>query len=447
MDIAVIADDLTGANADGALLTTRGFCSATCLDLESWREAGFSAYSAITYSADSRLLTAEAARDKVYKASMVFAAQKPVLMAKRIDSTLRGNLGAEIDAALQGMDVTAGQPAEPAVAVVVPAYPSSGRVVVGGYLVVHGTPLEQSPIAKDPATPVFSSFVQTILAGQTGRRSGLIALSAVLAGPEAVLAEASLLVREGCSILVCDAVSDTDIRNIAEAFGSASFPVLAVDPGPFTAELAAVRLPSGTMKARKRVLAVIGSPSELTFRQMEALRLAYPAHIVRADWRRFLSDATRQDEIELVLDKVRAGAEDAAVLGVCSAEKPGDVFSLAELSATLGLPAGEISGGINNALAVMAERLLDCAELRIGGLYSSGGEVTVAVIRRLGGKGFGVRGEVLPLAACGNILQGRLPDLPMVTKGGFVGDDGALVQCVDYLFAEMSAFSFASEIE
>ena len=31
MDIAVIADDFTGANANGALLTAKGFSSATCL--------------------------------------------------------------------------------------------------------------------------------------------------------------------------------------------------------------------------------------------------------------------------------------------------------------------------------------------------------------------------------------------------------------------------------
>ena len=36
MKIAVIADDLTGANADGALLTAKGFPSATCFDLEKW---------------------------------------------------------------------------------------------------------------------------------------------------------------------------------------------------------------------------------------------------------------------------------------------------------------------------------------------------------------------------------------------------------------------------
>ena len=37
---------------------------------------------------------------------------------------------------------------------VVPVYPSSGRIAAGGYLIVHGIPLERSPIAKDAATPV-----------------------------------------------------------------------------------------------------------------------------------------------------------------------------------------------------------------------------------------------------------------------------------------------------
>jgi uncharacterized protein YgbK (DUF1537 family) len=157
--------------------------------------------------------------------------------------------------------------------------------------------------------------------------------------------------------------------------------------------------------------------------------------MVRVDWRGLLNPATHDREIALALDKVRAGAEKAAVLGICTAESPEDVFSLAGLSESLGIPGGEISFRINNALADMAAHLLADTRLRIGGLYSSGGEVTAAVIRKLGGKGFGVRGEVLPLAACGHILQGPFSHLPMVTKGGFAGDERGLIQCVDCLFS------------
>lgn len=77
-------------------------------------------------------------------------------------------------------------------------------------------------------------------------------------------------------------------------------------------------------------------------------------------------------------------------------------------------------------------------ELRLGGLYTSGGEVTVAVARRLRASGFSVRGEVLPLAVYGRLIGGEYPDFPMVTKGGFVGDSESIVQCVNYLFTKIS---------
>ncbi len=133
------------------------------------------------------------------------------------------------------------------------------------------------------------------------------------------------------------------------------------------------------------------------------------------------------------------GPADAAVLGVCTAEKAEDVFSMEALSKKLGLSPSEISVRINTALATVADRLLSRPELRIGGMYTSGGEVTVTTIRTLGGTGFSVRNQVIPLAVYGHLLQGRFPDLPMVTKGGFVGDSNGLVQCVEHLFTKIAS--------
>ena len=63
MDIAVVADDFTGANANGALLTAKGFSSATCLGLDHWNPASFAAYTAVCLNAESRLLP----RDQAWK--------------------------------------------------------------------------------------------------------------------------------------------------------------------------------------------------------------------------------------------------------------------------------------------------------------------------------------------------------------------------------------------
>ena len=91
------------------------------------------------------------------------------------------------------------------------------------------------------------------------------------------------------------------------------------------------------------------------------------------------------------------------------------------------------------ALAHVAQETLKNESLRIGGLYTSGGEVTVSVMRALETGGFSVRVMVLPLAVYGHIIGGQHPDLPMITKGGFVGDKDSLVECMEYLFTKISS--------
>lgn len=437
MDIAVIADDLTGANANGALLTGKGFFSATCLDLAC--DLGlFAEYSAVAVSTDSRLLPPLDARDKVKRTVALFLEHGPVLIAKRMDSTLRGNVGAEIEGALLAMDDAGKSGAEKAVALVVPSYPSSGRITSGGYLVVHGVPLQRSPIAQDAATPVRATSVMDIIAEQSDWPCGFVTLKTVLAGPGAIRAEALAHWKNGCRILVFDAVTNEDIADIAEAFRETPFPVVAVDPGPFTAELAAKRVAPSGVEFTDRVLMVIGSTSELTRRQIEALRLAHEVHMVRLDCKALLDAAKREAEIAAAVAAIATAPSTATVLGVCTAERAEDVFSMDELSKAMNMAPSVISESINAALAIIAEHILARPELKIGGLYTSGGEVTVATIWQLGGRGFSVRDQVLPLAVYGHLLGGNEPDMPMITKGGFVGDTGSLIQCIEYLFAKIS---------
>lgn len=450
MKIAVVADDLTGANVNGALLAAKGFSSATCLECSPASLRNFAHCAAVAYSTDSRLLPAARAWDKVFAAIEVFRTCTPALLAKRIDSTLRGNVGAEIDAALSAMDA-AKIPDEPdAVAVVVAAYPASGRILRDGCLMVHGVPLEKSPFAADPATPVVSSSASGIIAEQTKRRIGHISLSQIRAGENAVRGKALALQQAGKSILVCDAATDEDIQGIAGAFADAPFPILAVDPGPFTAELAARRISPeagtnvigssqrNTTHSKGRVLAVIGSVSELARSQMEILRGTHPACIVRLDWRKLFNASSRQTEISRVIRLLAATPMDCGILGVCMAEKEEDVFSHADLAARMGLCAEDISGSINSALAEIARKILEIPELAVQSVFSSGGEVTVSVMRALGGQGFTIEEEVLPLAVFGRLAGGEYSGLPWITKGGFVGDAHSLVLCMERLFARMS---------
>ena len=61
---------------------------------------------------------------------------------KKIDSTLRGRIGAEVDALMRATG--------PRTAVVCPAFPAQGRVVLDRVLLVDGVPVAETPIARDP---------------------------------------------------------------------------------------------------------------------------------------------------------------------------------------------------------------------------------------------------------------------------------------------------------
>jgi D-threonate/D-erythronate kinase len=74
----------------------------------------------------------------------------------------------------------------------------------------------------------------------------------------------------------------------------------------------------------------------------------------------------------------------------------------------------------------------------VDGLYTTGGDVTAAVLAALGADGLEVDDEVVPLAVAGSLVGGPWDGVPVVTKGGLVGDSGTAVACVDHLTATIA---------
>jgi uncharacterized protein YgbK (DUF1537 family) len=87
---------------------------------------------------------------------------------------------------------------------------------------------------------------------------------------------------------------------------------------------------------------------------------------------------------------------------------------------------------INTAVAEITYRVISSGK-GFRGMYTCGGDITVAVCDRLKNIGLKLLGEVLPLASYGEIIGGEFPGLKIVTKGGMVGEADAIVACVRYL--------------
>ena len=129
---AVIADDLTGANATGVMLKKQGYVTSTIMNLVKSELSNLGDCECIAFTTDSRGVDGETAYNRVYNLTKMLTDLNLTILCKRIDSTLRGNLGCETDAALDAMGPDY-------VAVVVTCAPASGRITVGGYMQVNGT--------------------------------------------------------------------------------------------------------------------------------------------------------------------------------------------------------------------------------------------------------------------------------------------------------------------
>lgn len=419
----IIADDLTGANDTGAILAHNGFKVGTVLNPEHMED--FDEYNVLSMSTDSRAMTAEQAYEKVSWAAGHFPKSDALVYSKRIDSTLRGNVGAEIDAILDFLG-------ESYTAVVVASFPSSGRTCIGDVLLVNGEPLQLTEVSRDPINPMRNSRVTDIVAEQTERRVGYIGLEQVV-GNDLKLMETLKAACTACDIIVVDAQTDADIQAIAACCAASGEHIVAIDPGPFTAALADYTFNRSKYETEQSILCVVGSASELTRKQLQYLREKDNPFETKLDVTRLFDPVAREDEVSSRVAELVEAVADYQIVVVKTVDDSADLIDFSEVGGAEGLDKRECSRVITGALAELARRVVDAAGRRLGGIYATGGDVAVAVVEALGTTGFDVRSEVIPLAIYSRLIGGERPDMPVVTKGGLVGTNNTLFKCVSYL--------------
>ncbi len=138
-NVLVLADDFTGANDAGVSLAEAGMAVEVA-----FTAGQASSVRALILNSDSRAMSAAAAADKVTALLRGAATFTAYWQVKKIDSTLRGNPGAELEAMMTVQNCR--------VAVVAPAYPAAGRHTRDGRCYVRGVALDQTEFASDPKT-------------------------------------------------------------------------------------------------------------------------------------------------------------------------------------------------------------------------------------------------------------------------------------------------------
>ena len=415
----IVADDLTGANASGVLLKKIGLSVSSL-----FRLTGATEHKAdvLAYSTASRGLSSEEAFRRVREAFLQLTSGGE-FFNKRIDSTLRGNIGAEIDGALSalGDDFTA---------IVVPAYPDSGRIVANRTMLVNGMLLTESDAGRDPKMPVASDDVVDLVAQQTRHKVRYFSLKDLAQDVDSFAAAVREAAKE-VRVLVFDAVRNEDVQKIAKAVLQSGCCVLTVDPGPLTMQF--VYEMQVKEKREQKVLLVIGSVTATTKRQIADLLQKRRVFFVDMRVKEFFEKERREAEIRRVVNKIcdAVDAEDVLLLTTTPLSDEGHL-DLKATAKALGVTP-EDSGTLTEAAGEILEK-----SGKLEGVYCSGGDITIALLEKLDADGIEVRDEVLPLAVYGRILGGRLPKLRIVTKGGMIGGDDAIGLCLEKIAKDIA---------
>lgn len=412
LSLLIIADDLSGA-AD---------CAIPCVaaGLETWVALDETALppattNVLAIDADTRRLSPALAAARV-ATILQQVHQDSALWFKKFDSTLRGHIGAELEATLKVRRQTAPQ----SLALVAPAFPSMGRYTRGGQQYLNETPVEQTEAWQHDWLSG-RAHMPTLLEA-AGLRVALIGLD-LIRGSSTALQEALSRHRNLCDAIVCDAETEDDLRRIAQAGLSWGQPLVWGGSAGLARHLTSEAGLRGDMTqtsasngAKGPLLFVVGSMSSISQAQVRMLLPTIKALHIKLSPSLLRAGDTSQTWHEIRQTLLQAATDGQDIVLQLEQE---------------GLPNGAEGLQLCQSLA----RLVAPLASLLGGCFATGGETARAVLTSFGITSLHLRGEVesgVPLAHATLAQNGTQP-LPVITKAGAFGQPDTLVRCAQLL--------------
>lgn len=370
---SIIADDLSGAGDTGVQFVRAGCTVAVLLSVDS---IGAHDDDLVAIDLDARHDQAERVASKTRDACRALAANGRTVAYLKIDSTLRGQPGTMIDAALRETGRR--------LAVVAPAFPAMGRCVVGGRL-RDATSDERDGL--DICRLLTSQHLEPV----TGIEHGNV---------DALRRALHRLIETGARAAVVDARTDAHLADVVAAAEQLGDSVLLVGSGGLAIALAARCAhphphPLDADWDTGPVTIIVGSDHPVTQRQLDCFRRERNPQCI---------DLT--DAFDKRMDAARSADQDVLVRLRWAPQEE------------------------RNRLSSWAASLGERAAAR---LFLCGGDTARLVCSAAGVTGISLGGEVTTGIPWGRLAGGKAYGSPVVTKSGGFGDDHAIIKAVNYL--------------
>ena len=395
--LLILADDLSGA-ADCAVAGVRaGLRSAVTLRADMGQPISADV---LALDTDTRRANAvDAAARQV--AAWHTLARPATRLYKKIDSTLRGNVAAEVTALvpLAGL------------AIVAPAFPAAGRTTRDGRQWLHGVAVEDTEVWRNENIAGRADLREMLV--HQGLQTAVLTLADIRAGAAALAGRLAALQADGVQAVVCDAETDADLAYIADASVRLAHAFWVGSAGLAPALIRALGLGSANAAVESHaanastgpVLTVVGSMSSVSHTQASELKAGAGAGLLALELPVEALDTPQADITQTVIDALSEGRDVLVTLSQSTRGTNADGLHFCRRLATLLAPALPHAGG----------------------LIATGGETARAVLSTAGIDALQLTDEIEPgLPLLHARLTGVGRALPVVTKAGGFGAPGSL---------------------
>lgn len=415
--LVVVADDFTGSNDTGVQFSKTGLTTNVITDPKNLH-IELQNSDVIVVDLESRFDSQADAYQKCFDVGVQLK-QESVTVYKKLDSTFRGNIGAEIEGLMKGLGLKK--------AVLAAALPSNGRQTIQGKVMVHGIPLAETEFAKDPRTPIHSSSIQEILKEQTELQTIQMRSDWSTLPVEEQAKTLNVELQKEDEIVIFDGQSDEDLIMIADQIKNIRESILIVG----TAGLANHLPKAWSLEAKKKTFVFAGSVSEQT--RTQVAHAEEKMKLTRFD---ILGTEILKDDtgylMKIKQDVARAWETGESRFVFATTRSRMEVDQVFEMAEKMGITNNEAA----EKIALWIGRLsADCIQqYRPTGIFLTGGDTAIKTVKALGGSGIQIHQEVLPGIPSG-ILTGCEIEGIVVTKAGGFGDKEAICRVIEFLEA------------
>ncbi len=424
MKIFITADDLTGASDSAVQFAKCGLDAKVMLPAEN-NEFKVDA-DVLVCDCESR----DIAKDEAYRlveniTDAVVAKYPDVMLYKKTDSTLRGNVGSELEASLKSSHAD--------FVLFAPAFIKTGRTTEHGVMFLNGVEIAKTELANIPKSPITKSSIPEIINAGSSLKCGVLDEEILKQGKEQCIRVIKrFLLEDKVKIIVCDASNEDHLSLIAScAFDLMDNGYKAVLAGSAGLAAYVAKKFEKTIKNEvrninsKKVLVLAGSISETTRSQVKALEQDKDCVLFRSNAQAVVRDPIAAAKVDA--EQIKKLTD--PVVMVSAAYEKSDVTISGNTATALGLTffdAGERT-------AIYMANLAKLLAPSFDSFVMTGGDTAVHACRALNAITFKIIKEVEAGIPLSQIAEGSEIGKYIVTKAGAFGTAQAFVKAVDML--------------